>query len=143
MPHTPTDPAAVLRAAAKRARQIGDPLHTAVAQLLDGVMSSSREADHEECQRWCSPDTCDLSAALAVARVVLGTTTPAAETTTVVPADLVAGLLAAADEIAGIDFHPNARARSLDIATGLVRRLRRLAAEAQQPAPAETEEPTP
>lgn len=48
-------------------------------------------------------------------------------------AQLAAGLRAAADEIAGIDFHPNARARSLDIATGLVRRLRRLADEAQQP----------
>jgi hypothetical protein len=49
-------------------------------------------------------------------------------------ASLVAGLRAAADEIAGIDFHPNARARSLDIAAGLVRRLRRMADEAQ-PAP--------
>ncbi|MFP3990677.1 hypothetical protein U9R90_25070 [Streptomyces sp. E11-3] len=37
----------------------------------------------------------------------------------------------AADEIAGIDFHPNARARSLDIATGLAHRLRRMADEEQ------------
>lgn len=54
------------------------------------------------------------------------------------PADragLAAGLRAAADEIAGIDFHPNARARSLDIAAGLARRLRRMADEAEhQPA---------
>lgn len=46
-------------------------------------------------------------------------------------ASLAAGLRAAADEIAGIDFHPNARARSLDIAGGLARRLRRMADEAQ------------
>ncbi|WP_416520082.1 hypothetical protein [Streptomyces achromogenes] len=44
-----------------------------------------------------------------------------------------AGLRAAADEIAGIDFHPNARARSLDIADGLYRRLRRMADELQPP----------
>lgn len=47
------------------------------------------------------------------------------------PADRAAVLREAADEIAGIDFHPNARARSLDIAAGLARRLRRLADEAQ------------
>ncbi|MEV3947003.1 hypothetical protein AB0K57_04975 [Streptomyces halstedii] len=46
------------------------------------------------------------------------------------PADRAAVLREAADEIAGIDFHPNARARSLDIATGLAHRLRRLAGEA-------------
>lgn len=72
----------------------------------------------------------------APARRVLGTTEQAdtAAAPTADPADgLAAGLRAAADEIAGIDFHPNARARSLDIATGLVRRLRQLADEAQQP----------
>ncbi|MYR76564.1 MULTISPECIES: hypothetical protein, partial [unclassified Streptomyces] len=46
------------------------------------------------------------------------------------PVDRAAVLREAADEIAGIDFHPNARARSLDIATGLAHRLRRLAGEA-------------
>ncbi|MFF2964277.1 hypothetical protein ACFVT1_36545 [Streptomyces sp. NPDC057963] len=46
----------------------------------------------------------------------------------------------AADEIAGIDFHPNAVARSLDIAAGLACRLRRMADEAQQAAPAVAEE---
>ncbi|MEU3826493.1 hypothetical protein AB0F36_14410 [Streptomyces sp. NPDC029080] len=46
-------------------------------------------------------------------------------------ASLAAGLRAAADEIAGIDFHPNARARSLDIADGLARRLLRMADELQ------------
>ncbi|MEU9760254.1 hypothetical protein AB0D98_10900 [Streptomyces sp. NPDC047987] len=48
------------------------------------------------------------------------------------PADRAAILREAADEIAGIDFHPNAVARSLDIATVLATRLRRLADEAQQ-----------
>lgn len=67
-------PADLLRAAAVRAWKTGDPLHTALAQLLDGVMSTSREADHEECQRGCSPEICDLSAALAVARQLLGAT---------------------------------------------------------------------
>ncbi|MGC4925600.1 hypothetical protein [Streptomyces sp. DT117] len=46
------------------------------------------------------------------------------------PADRAAILNEVADEIAGIDFHPNARARSIDIATGLVHRIRRLAGEA-------------
>lgn len=54
------------------------------------------------------------------------------------PSHLADGIRAAADEIAGIDFHPKAHARALDLATGLVRRLRRLADEAQQP---ETEAP--
>ncbi|WP_393057688.1 hypothetical protein [Streptomyces sp. LN549] len=81
---TPTTPADKLHAAADRARKNGDPLHTAIAALLDGVMSSCREVAHEECQRWCSPTTCDLSAALAVARQVLGTTDQQPTTT---PAD--------------------------------------------------------
>ncbi|MYX16875.1 hypothetical protein GTY67_26360 [Streptomyces sp. SID8374] len=46
------------------------------------------------------------------------------------PADRAAALNEVADEIAGIDFHPNARARSIDIATGLVHRIRSLAGEA-------------
>ncbi|WP_322500836.1 hypothetical protein TR631_12580 [Streptomyces rochei] len=45
------------------------------------------------------------------------------------PADRAAVLREIADEIAGIDFHPNAHARSLDIAAGLARRLRRMADE--------------
>ncbi|MEU4051308.1 hypothetical protein AB0F09_19175 [Streptomyces olivaceus] len=47
----------------------------ALATLLEGVLSSSREASpaHEECTDWCSPETCDLSAALAVARQINGT----------------------------------------------------------------------
>lgn len=48
------------------------------------------------------------------------------------PSSRAAGLREAADEIAGIDFHPNARARPLDLATGLAQRLRRMADEAQQ-----------
>lgn len=45
-----------------------------IAVLLEGVLSSAREASpaHEECTSWCSPDTCDLSAALAVARAING-----------------------------------------------------------------------
>jgi hypothetical protein len=44
----------------------------AFATLLEGVLSSAREASpaHEECDSWCSPETCDLSAALAVARAI-------------------------------------------------------------------------
>ncbi|MFD6490322.1 hypothetical protein [Streptomyces sp. NPDC060188] len=41
-----------------------------LAQLLEAVASNALENDHEECARWCSPDTCDLSAALAVARAI-------------------------------------------------------------------------
>ncbi|MFB6696349.1 hypothetical protein [Streptomyces rubiginosohelvolus] len=46
------------------------------------------------------------------------------------PADRAAVLREVADEIAGIDFHPNAHARSIDIAAGLAHRLRALAADA-------------
>jgi hypothetical protein len=46
--------------------------------------------------------------------------------------DRAAVLNEAADEIEGIDFHPNAVVRSLDIAAGLARRLRHMAEEAQQ-----------
>ncbi|MFF9624239.1 hypothetical protein [Streptomyces griseosporeus] len=46
-----------------------------------------------------------------------------------------AALLEIADAIAGIDFHPKARARSLDIAAGLAMRLRRMADEAQPAQP--------
>ncbi|MGW3164799.1 hypothetical protein ACWC9Q_18385 [Streptomyces sp. NPDC001142] len=82
----------------------------------------------------------DARHALAVARQILGEQGPKGlNTGTVTPsADRAAILREAADEIAGIDFHPNAVARSLDIAAGLAHRLRRLAdettAEAQQPA---------
>jgi hypothetical protein len=71
-----TTPADELRAAVRRLRS--DTLITRadldmpLALLLEGVLSSAREADHEECSSWCSPDTCDLSAALAVARVING-----------------------------------------------------------------------
>jgi len=46
-----------------------------LALLLEGALSSNRESGpaHEECSSWCSPETCDLSAALAVARAILGT----------------------------------------------------------------------
>lgn len=47
----------------------------ALATLLEAVLSSNQEGApaHEECSSWCSPETCDLSAALAVARQILGT----------------------------------------------------------------------
>ncbi|MEY9995847.1 hypothetical protein ABIE67_007879 [Streptomyces sp. V4I8] len=41
-----------------------------LAQLLEAVASSALENDHEECASWCSPETCDLSAALAVGRQI-------------------------------------------------------------------------
>ncbi|WP_329424035.1 hypothetical protein [Streptomyces sp. NBC_01268] len=40
-------------------------------------------------------------------------------------------LNSAADEIAAVDFHPNAKAQCLDVAQGFARRLRRLAAGAE------------
>lgn len=78
MSPTPTNPAALLREAADRAREIGDPLHTAVAPLLEAVSYSDDETlndpgsdRHDGCAREC----CVPAAALAVARQLLGTTT--------------------------------------------------------------------
>ncbi|WP_446458626.1 hypothetical protein [Streptomyces rochei] len=77
-------------------------------------------------------------AALAAVEAALGDTlVPAARAEALAgvvavlpaPADRAAVIREIADEIAGIDFHPNARARSLDIAAGLARRLRRVADE--------------
>lgn len=42
----------------------------ALATLLEGVLSSAHETAHEDCDSWCSPETCDLAAALAVARAL-------------------------------------------------------------------------
>ncbi|WP_431781779.1 hypothetical protein [Streptomyces chumphonensis] len=53
-------------------------------------------------------------------------------------ADRAAVLRQAADEIAGIDFHPNARVRSLEIAGNLAIRLRRMAAADEDAAEGET-----
>jgi hypothetical protein len=43
-----------------------------LAKLLEAVLSSNQNGApaHEQCEAWCSPDTCDLSAALAVARAI-------------------------------------------------------------------------
>ncbi|WP_329141011.1 hypothetical protein [Streptomyces sp. NBC_00670] len=43
-----------------------------LATLLDAVIASNQEAApaHEECNSWCSPEICDLSAALEVARAL-------------------------------------------------------------------------
>ncbi|MFF8467935.1 hypothetical protein [Streptomyces griseus] len=62
---TPT-PADLLRAAAERARETGDPLHTVLAPLLEAVA-----VDAIRCR--CVPE-CPTGAALAVARQLLGTT---------------------------------------------------------------------
>lgn len=44
----------------------------ALAHLLEGVASHAVETAHEECAPYCSPETCDVSAALAVARAING-----------------------------------------------------------------------
>lgn len=77
LPPTPDSPADLLRAAVARARGAANPLHTAIAGLLDITWSNTFEADHEVCRSSCSPETCDLSAALAVARQLLGTSVAA------------------------------------------------------------------
>jgi hypothetical protein len=45
-------------------------LDVPLALLLEGVLSQACESAHEVCASWCSPDTCDLSAAVAVARQI-------------------------------------------------------------------------
>jgi hypothetical protein len=44
----------------------------ALTVLLEAVLSSNQNGApaHEQCESWCSPETCDLSAALAVARAI-------------------------------------------------------------------------
>ncbi|MGW3594971.1 hypothetical protein [Streptomyces sp. NPDC005167] len=135
MPDQPENHAAELRAAATLLRDDAHRAmtlpHIALMRPELGLALASwldRAADYAE---MVGADVC----ALAVARQILGTTAVAAPAA---PTDRGAALREAADEIAGIDFHPNARARSLDIAAGLARRLRRMADEAQQPAPAGT-----
>ncbi|WP_098007890.1 hypothetical protein [Streptomyces sp. sk226] len=66
MPDTSPTPADQLRAAAERARETGDPLHTVLAPLLEAVA-----VDAIRCR--CVPE-CPTGAALAVARQLLGTT---------------------------------------------------------------------
>jgi hypothetical protein len=43
-----------------------------LAVLLEAVLSNCQEGApaHEECTTWCTPQTCDLAAALAVARAL-------------------------------------------------------------------------
>jgi hypothetical protein len=43
-----------------------------LALLLEAVASNALETNHEQCSSWCSPETCDLSAALATARALNG-----------------------------------------------------------------------
>lgn len=44
----------------------------ALALLLEGVASRAVEDAHEECAPYCSPETCEVSAARAVARAING-----------------------------------------------------------------------
>lgn len=44
----------------------------ALAHLLEGVASHAVETAHEECASHCTPESCDVSAALAVARALDG-----------------------------------------------------------------------
>ncbi len=41
-----------------------------LASLLERALARAPEAGHPEDQGWCSPETCDLSAALAIARAI-------------------------------------------------------------------------
>lgn len=74
MSPTPTNPAALLREAADRAREIGDPLHTALALWLSCERRMAEFAhlwtEREACG-WC--DTPAAGHALTVARQILGT----------------------------------------------------------------------
>ncbi|MFF0166759.1 hypothetical protein [Streptomyces prasinus] len=69
-----TTPADELTAAVRRLRSgtliTRVDLDMPLALLLEGVLSQARESGHEVCASWCSPDTCDLSAAVAVARLI-------------------------------------------------------------------------
>lgn len=44
----------------------------ALAHLLEGVASTAVEEAHEQCASYCSPESCDVSAALAVAHALNG-----------------------------------------------------------------------
>lgn len=44
----------------------------ALAPLLEAVASNALENDHEECRSYCTTETCDVAAALAVARQING-----------------------------------------------------------------------
>jgi len=67
-------PADEITTAAAKMRTFPGPAAEPIATLLETVLSSAREAApaHEECDSWCNPQTCDLSAALAVARAING-----------------------------------------------------------------------
>lgn len=69
--------ARTLRTAAFRGAMTATPAVAALvrareplALLLEAVASNALETAHEECSAWCSAETCDLSAALAVARAI-------------------------------------------------------------------------
>jgi hypothetical protein len=44
----------------------------ALVLLLEAVTSNALENDHEECRSYCTPETCDVAAALALAQAING-----------------------------------------------------------------------
>lgn len=58
----------VLPSGAIISRTLAEPL----ALLLDAVASNALENDHEECRSYCTAETCDVSAALDLARQING-----------------------------------------------------------------------
>lgn len=72
-----TDPRAELAAAAEHLRTATPAVaglvraRTSLAHLLVAVASNTFEDGHVECEAGCRPETCDLSAALAVARALV------------------------------------------------------------------------
>lgn len=72
--------AETLRGAAFRGAMTATPAVAALirarrplASLLERAAARTPEATHPEDQGWCSPETCDLAAALAVARALTRT----------------------------------------------------------------------
>ena len=49
---------------------ISRTLAAPLALLLEAVASNALEDDHEECRSYCTPETCDVAAALTLARQI-------------------------------------------------------------------------
>lgn len=117
---------------------------TALGLLLDAVLSSCREADHEECQQGCSPQTCDLSAALAVARALRLRATTEAQPETELELrgteEIRAAALREAADFAGNEDDCGCGGCDSCVSNKIAAGLRRMAAGAQQPTtPADTD----
>lgn len=69
-----TTPADEIRTAIRKLRSgmliTRADLDMPLALLLEAVASSALESAHEECSCWCTTETCDLAAALDVARAL-------------------------------------------------------------------------